>query len=492
MRTPPNHIAESQRAGSRDGHTRASPSQPPSAAPAASLRPLQLPQHPEQRARGNAAPAGSAAEQQRRRRRPPLFAANRLTAMDPWQPLEGDLDPELALALELDLLSDQDLLDAVGGCWPTGPGTGAGPAACDPALAAVPPPDLQLPPLPLVDPVAAVQQLPLPLWDTATLGLAGSWGGDAAAGEAAAAQAAAMAAAPVAAAHGGASSSAAGRLATPKKSGKSRSGSGVNRYDKPGARERKQEQQRNYRLRCKERAAEQQAQLAALGTAVEAARQQRQELLDEHAALQKMQEYKESVTQQLPLSDHLAATPAEGSSDASDTQAALPPPGSRAALIHEAAGGSSEGGSGNGSGSAETAGAAGGCGSSDGGSSCEGASSCEGGSSGSGSLGSQEGDWAAVLPTQWCSEGLSSGGLPPPAAHLMDAAVAMAEQQHSLPYDGCASGGGGLLSGMAAALLTVPDVMCRRLMRGIQPNQLTERERGFRNLIKAALEEVRG
>ncbi|KAI7835994.1 hypothetical protein COHA_010116 [Chlorella ohadii] len=180
--------------------------------------------------------------------------------MDPWQPLDGDLDPELALALELDLLSDQDLLDAA-------------------------------------VPVGTAQQLPLPLWDTAALGLAGSWGGGAAAGEAAAAEAAAMAAAPAAAAHGGTSSSATGRPATPKKSGKSRSGSGVNRYDKPGARERKQEQQRNYRLRCKERAAEQQAQLAALGTAVEAARQQRQELLDEHAALQKMQEYKESPNQ---------------------------------------------------------------------------------------------------------------------------------------------------------------------------------------------------
>lgn len=245
--------------------------------------------------------------------------------------------------------------------------------------------------------------------------------------------------------------------------------------------------QRAYRLRVKERTAEQQAHLAALGAAVEAERQQQQQLLDEHAALQKVREYKDSLAQQLPLGDGSMGPPAEDSSGASGTQAAeaaLPPPSGRAALTSGAA----EDGGADASCSSSTKVAeicSGGSGSSEGGG---GACSSEGGGSGSAALGSKDGDWEPVFPSHWCKVGLASGDLPRPAAALVDAAAALADKQHALPYEGS----GGLLSGMAAALLAVPDVLCRRLMGCIKPYQLVDRERGFRNLIKAAVEEVRG
>lgn len=246
--------------------------------------------------------------------------------------------------------------------------------------------------------------------------------------------------------------------------------------------------QRAYRLRVKERTAEQQAHLAALGAAVEAERQQQQQLLDEHAALHTVQEYKDSLAQQLPLGDGSMGPPAEDSSGASGTQAAeaaLPPPSGQAALTSGAA---AEDGGADASCSSSTK-VAEICGDTSGTSDGSGgACSSEGGGSGGAALGNTDGDWEPVFPSHWCKVGLASGDLPRPAAALMDTAAALADKQHALPYEGS----GGLLSGMAAALLAVPDVLCRRLMGGIKPYQLVDRERGFCNLIKAAVEEVRG
>ncbi|PRW56728.1 hypothetical protein C2E21_4569 [Chlorella sorokiniana] len=384
--------------------------------------------------------------------------------MDAGQPALGDLDPELALALELDLLSDQELLDVAGLGWPGAPTSGSAPTA-------VPPLQLQPPLLPTW-PLGASQQPFLPVVIPSAAGLGSSWsGGAAAAGTAAAA-------APQAPAAGGVA-----RPAPPKRSGRGSASSGISRYDKPGARKRKQEQQRNYRLRCKERAAEQHTQLAALGSAVQAARQQQQQLLEEQAALQKLQEYKDSLVEELPLSDSHAITPqAEGSSEASGIQTALPSPGHRAALTDSAGGGASgtatptaaEAGDVGSSGDGIDSGEGSGCGS-------------EGGSCGDRPLGSKDGDWEPVFPANWCKVGLASGSLPPPAADLMDAAVALVDRQ-TLHYDGNSSGGG-FLAGMAAALLAGPDALGRRLVRGVKPYQLSERERGFRNLIKAAMEQ---
>ena len=412
--------------------------------------------------------------------------------MDAWQPLQQHLDPELALALELDLLSDQDLLDATDAAWPTvmGSGGGSGPA---PAASSAGPTAEPLLELPLLHtwPLAAGQPF-VPVVSTPAAGMGGSWSDGAAASQAAATAAAAPSAGR------GTASSAAGRPATPKRSAKGGAGSGVNRYDKPGARERKQEQQRNYRLRCKERAAEQQAQFAALGSALAAARQQRQQLLDEQVALQKLQEYKNSLAEQLPLQEDSALPPAEGSSRGSGTQAALSPLGARAALTDGAAADRSVGTDCSGTG---TAAGDGRCSSGSGDSSGEGGCS-DSGSDGSdvrralgsqdGALGSKDGDWESVFPTNWCKVGLASGSLPPPAAELVDAAAALADRQHALRFDGCSGGSGGLMASMAAALLAVPEALCRRLMNGIKPYQLTDRERGFRNLVKAAVEEVRG
>lgn len=164
--------------------------------------------------------------------------------MSAWQPPEEAMDPELALALELDLLSDQELLDAAGLAWPPGlqdGGSGGRPAA---SATAPWPVHVPLPQLP-VWPLAAGQQPFLPVVGLATAGLAPDQHVAAAAAAAGSAQAAGptSSSAATAAAGGRAATSAATtcKPGTPRRGGKG--GGGTGRYDKPGARERKQEQQ---------------------------------------------------------------------------------------------------------------------------------------------------------------------------------------------------------------------------------------------------------
>lgn len=156
------------------------------------------------------------------------------------------MDPELALALELDLLSDQELLDAAGLAWPAGlqdGGSGGGPAASATAPWPVNVPLLQLPAWPL----AAGQQPFLPVVGLATAGLAPDQHMDAAAAAVCSAPTApagpTSSSAATAAAGGRAAASAATtcKPGTPRRGGKC--GGRTSRYDKPGARERKQEQQ---------------------------------------------------------------------------------------------------------------------------------------------------------------------------------------------------------------------------------------------------------
>lgn len=83
------------------------------------------------------------------------------------------------------------------------------------------------------------------------------------------------------------------------------SSGGASRYDRPGARERKREQQREYRARIKARADEQQARLATAEALLAQARQERHALQAEQLALQQLVQYKAEVGE--AVAGHVAA-----------------------------------------------------------------------------------------------------------------------------------------------------------------------------------------